>query len=575
MKPTPTRTLNPLPFGDLEPHRFEDLIRQLAYDLRRWKSLEATGRGGSDRGMDIRAVELVPVSEDVPDEEQETEETFLERQWIFQCKREKYLSPKQIRNVVKESLARCPSAPYGFVLAAACDVSREARDVFREEMVSRGIEEFFIWAKGELEDLLFQPKNDRLLFAYFGIALQPRRRNLSTTLRSEIAKKKQLTALIGEEEHRDGKLVLLRDPTDDRYPHEPKSGEPPPRWLLCRALSLRKPGYLLVLQHEYLAAISIDRKQWDAILDCDTMRYRAEGELRSAQAWNLDDTHNDRSPYVFWNEYIDESQRAYLKVCRAVPLERILVLDSLGDGFFPIPHILVEFVDKTGPFTDARYVRLESSRHMAGHIDIDVDESNRAKIFPNPLPNDDAPEPAGFDYTGKASPLTSVTDTKLESLLTRTDRAAVVGEIDENMKVQERYEKKRKEFEDFRDWRKRIAIPVFSAFVLKLRGGGHRARVVVRSIPADPQPAVREGVESVELRVRLCAPNHYGMSGSIAIALHEYTSAWQTKMSPLARDSRGTYGPTNDATTVEKTTTKEQLETLVVTMIERVRREQG
>ena len=32
MKPTPTRTLNPLPFDDLEPHRFEDLIRQLAYE---------------------------------------------------------------------------------------------------------------------------------------------------------------------------------------------------------------------------------------------------------------------------------------------------------------------------------------------------------------------------------------------------------------------------------------------------------------------------------------------------------------------------------------------------------------
>lgn len=48
LKPTTTRTLNPLPFQDLEPHRFEDLVRQLAYDLRRWKSLEATGRGGSD-----------------------------------------------------------------------------------------------------------------------------------------------------------------------------------------------------------------------------------------------------------------------------------------------------------------------------------------------------------------------------------------------------------------------------------------------------------------------------------------------------------------------------------------------
>ena len=83
MKPTPTRTLNPLPFGDLEPHRFEDLIRQLAYDLRPWKSLEATGRGGSDSGMDIRAIELVRLNEEAADEEERTEEAFLERKWVF------------------------------------------------------------------------------------------------------------------------------------------------------------------------------------------------------------------------------------------------------------------------------------------------------------------------------------------------------------------------------------------------------------------------------------------------------------------------------------------------------------
>ncbi|MFZ0580981.1 MAG: hypothetical protein WAN72_00330 [Candidatus Acidiferrales bacterium] len=68
MKPTTTRTLNPLPFGDLETHRFEDLIRELAYNLRRSKSLEATGRSGSDAGADIRAVELVSLSEESGDE---------------------------------------------------------------------------------------------------------------------------------------------------------------------------------------------------------------------------------------------------------------------------------------------------------------------------------------------------------------------------------------------------------------------------------------------------------------------------------------------------------------------------
>lgn len=192
MKTVPTRTLNPLPFTDLEPHRFEDLIRQLAYEFRRWKSLEATGRAGSDSGIDIRATELVPVDEVASDEDRDenAEETaFQERVWIFQCKREKALPPKRLRKVIDESLASLAAAPHGFILAVACDVSKDARDAFREEMVARGVEEFFIWAKSELEDLLFQPKNDRLLFAYFGISLQPRRRSLSTTLRSDIAKK--------------------------------------------------------------------------------------------------------------------------------------------------------------------------------------------------------------------------------------------------------------------------------------------------------------------------------------------------------------------------------------------------
>ena len=50
--PTPTtRTLNPLPFNMLEPKRFEDLVRQLAYDFRHWQMLEATGRIRKRRGI--------------------------------------------------------------------------------------------------------------------------------------------------------------------------------------------------------------------------------------------------------------------------------------------------------------------------------------------------------------------------------------------------------------------------------------------------------------------------------------------------------------------------------------------
>ena len=51
--------MNPLHFEDLEPHRFEDLVRQLIYDFRQWKSLEAIGRAGGDEGIDIRATEMM------------------------------------------------------------------------------------------------------------------------------------------------------------------------------------------------------------------------------------------------------------------------------------------------------------------------------------------------------------------------------------------------------------------------------------------------------------------------------------------------------------------------------------
>ena len=36
----------------LDPHRFEDLIRELIYDFRDWQSIEATGRSGGDAGFD-------------------------------------------------------------------------------------------------------------------------------------------------------------------------------------------------------------------------------------------------------------------------------------------------------------------------------------------------------------------------------------------------------------------------------------------------------------------------------------------------------------------------------------------
>src|SRR5690349_2024345 len=61
-KPHITRTLGPIHFEDLDPHRFEDLVRQLAYDFRQWQSIESTGRGGADDGFDIRVRSPPPIN---------------------------------------------------------------------------------------------------------------------------------------------------------------------------------------------------------------------------------------------------------------------------------------------------------------------------------------------------------------------------------------------------------------------------------------------------------------------------------------------------------------------------------
>ena len=103
---TASTTINPLHFEDLEPHRFEDLIRQLVYDFRPWSSLEATGRSGSDDGFDARGYELLPIEEVEPDtEEGESKWAFQDRIWLIQCKREQKIGPQKIKKYLDEVLS--------------------------------------------------------------------------------------------------------------------------------------------------------------------------------------------------------------------------------------------------------------------------------------------------------------------------------------------------------------------------------------------------------------------------------------------------------------------------------------
>jgi hypothetical protein len=433
-------------------------------------------------------------------------------------------------------------------------------------MAARGIEEFFIWGKSELEDMLFQPKNDRLLFAYFGIALQPRRRGAATVLRSEIAKRKQLASLMGDAADNDGTLVLLRDPTDERYPAPPTQGEPPPRWCLCRAISIKKPGHLIVLRRQHLAAVSADGEHWDAFLDFDAMLWQAQSELQSKQAWSQEARlRHAQTPHGFWTEYIDEPRRAYLQIHQAIPLERILAIDLLGDGSYPVPHLLVEFTDTEGPFIAHKYARLMPLQRLAGPIDLAPSVETRIEIFPKTLPGEDDPPPTGFDDTASdAPPLPQDVRARLSTLLTPVARQNVTNE-DDGAPERSEAAKSSEKSETFRLWCDAIARPAFSAFAMSLRATGHSARVIVQ-VSLGP-----EHTSSIEIRIKPRG-THYLSAGHVRISCAAYMPQWGVDIAPMAREVQTAYGtPKALRPSVTANTTAEDLYALLLTVLERMK----
>jgi hypothetical protein len=217
--PAATRTLNPLPFEHLEPKRFEDLVRQLAYDFRPWRQLEPTGRAGSDDGFDIRGFEIADSAAVVEMDDLEDDTISpppMDRLWLIQCKREKAIGPTRLVQYLDAIPERSLKDLHGLIFAAACDFSKKAIDAFRSWCAAKKIQEFYLWGRAAIEDFLYQPKNDHLLFAYFGVSLQIRRQRLSTSIRRLVSLKRKLNRLLPDAFP--GKAIVLRDISDERYP---------------------------------------------------------------------------------------------------------------------------------------------------------------------------------------------------------------------------------------------------------------------------------------------------------------------------------------------------------------------
>jgi hypothetical protein len=373
-KPIVTRTFAPIHFEDLEPHRFEDLIRELIYDFRDWQTIEATGRAGSDDGFDIRAFVKVLAHEQLDDQEEpvEARHPMDGPRWMIQGKREKTLTPSDVKKILGDVDANDP--PYGYILAASAVFSKKSYDVFRDELREKGVMEFYLWGRSELEDMLHLPKNDRILFTFFGISLVSRRRSRTTEMRSAVTIKNKLYKVLGDPHLMSERNVLIRDIADIHYPYE---GDYPdfdktPRWVE-RVVSRHHPNGLLIRSREFFAYVDRSKKEWDYTEHADALVFRRDvltNDEREQQQKKKDEV-------LDILKFLPRTHQGTFEIEAMLAYADILIVDPDGDAYHHHPHLYAEFTGRSGPY---RHV---STRLSVGTEEIELDDTwRRIDFFP-------------------------------------------------------------------------------------------------------------------------------------------------------------------------------------------------
>lgn len=372
IKPKPTRTINPLHFEDLDPKRFEDLVRELIYDFRDWQTIEATGKGGGDDGFDIRAFERRSVI--TADEEgNEIIRPTEGNRWMIQCKREKSISPAKILLILKDIDPKDP--PYGYMLVASTNFSKKSYDTFREELIRLGVMEFYLWGSATIETDLYQPKNDRILFTFFGISNNVRRRSRATEIRADITTKNKVMRIFGENPKH--KWTLIRDVADENYPYENK----------CPDFDVLPPWkeYEIFDYHPLGLIFSIDRRY--GYLDLAAKAFDFGGPSLAATP--------PREQYFFqpdaperiererardyWERFPLDN-RAMFEVRGVLRFNRMVAVDEKGDRAYDIPHI---FADHVGGSPLSRKVEFI----VHGENEFELSEFVRKPVFPKRFPS--------------------------------------------------------------------------------------------------------------------------------------------------------------------------------------------
>jgi Restriction endonuclease len=337
-KPHIARTYAPIHFDDLDPHRFEDLIRELIYDFKEWQAIEATSRAGSDDGFDIRAFEKVARVTPLTDDDDEDDPHPMDgRRWMIQGKREKTIGPADLKKILADVDENDP--PYGYILAASAVFSKKSYDVFREILRTKGVMEFYAWGSPELEDMLHLPKNDRILFTFFGLSLVTRRRSRTTEVRSAVIVKNKLHKVLGEPADEFSTYVLIRDINDIYYPYKGKYPDfnTNPRWVEREAFAHYPRGYVVHVR-KHFAYVDRDLKEWNFTDDADLL-YRKFAKDEGEEETNRAKIQRIRDLI----DFLPRSKQGDFHLDGLVLYDDVVLVDPEGDRLYQCPHIYVDF----------------------------------------------------------------------------------------------------------------------------------------------------------------------------------------------------------------------------------------
>ena len=308
-------------------------------------------------------------SQDAEDDEEFGEQGSDDRLWLIQCKRERAIGPTKIKGYLDEISLQAGERLHGVIFAAACDFSKKTRDIMLEWCRNHGIAEAHVWGRGELEDMLYQPKNDNLLFAYFGISLTIRRRSVATQLRSELAIKRKLqkTVVTSSAE------ILVRDPLATEYPYA-EPGKQPTLWRVYSPEELTHQG-LMVRYRRYYAYFDPTTKEWDAADQVDSMRLHHPWQVRNEKDEELESIARDS-----WDKFPD-GRRGWLKLSAFIPLRNLVAIDEMGDDVFKGTHVYATFHPRHGPLDGKGcWIRLATTSPYEGEFRPEL--SKRVVRFP-------------------------------------------------------------------------------------------------------------------------------------------------------------------------------------------------